>query len=110
MTVANDVITFTPASVSTQTVGDTVSVTAAAQSGASVSLSSSSTDVCTVSGSTVTAVAEGTCSVKATAGDASSTLEFTVEKSNADAALDAVKGFIAGTTAILLACFLLNTI
>ena len=98
--VANDVITFNPTSVPTKTVGDAAfTVSASAQSGATVTLLSSSTSICTVSGSSVTVIAEGTCILTATAGSASSTLEFDVEQSASDAALDAVQGFIAGTNA-----------
>jgi len=62
-------ISFTPANL---TVGRTVIASATATSGLPVSLSSTTPSVCTVSGSTVTGVTAGTCTIAANqAGNAS---------------------------------------
>jgi hypothetical protein len=60
-------ITF-PAIPATSLSAGTVTLTATASSGLPVSYSSSTTSVCTVSGSTVTLVAVGNCGLKATQG------------------------------------------
>ncbi len=61
-------ITFTP---STLAVGGTTTVSATATSGLAVTFSSLTTSVCTISGSTVTGVAAGACTIAANqAGDA----------------------------------------
>jgi hypothetical protein len=49
-------------------VGKSVALAASASSGLQVSFTSSTTDVCTVSGSTVTTVAPGTCTITASQG------------------------------------------
>jgi len=67
---ANQTITFGPVPV-LLTAGSTVTVTATASSGLPVTLSSSDTTVCTVTGTTVFGVASGTCTIAADqAGDA----------------------------------------
>ena len=62
---ADQSINFTDPSDSAFTPGGNVSLTASATSGLDVSFVSNSTGVCTVSGSTVTTVAAGTCSITA---------------------------------------------
>ncbi|MGA9147044.1 MAG: BspA family leucine-rich repeat surface protein, partial [Candidatus Nanopelagicales bacterium] len=67
---ADQAITFTDPSDTTFTPAGTVSLSASATSGLTVSFASTTTPVCTVSGSTVTMVAAGTCSITASqAGD-----------------------------------------
>jgi sugar lactone lactonase YvrE len=63
--------TITFSQPSTLTVGATGSLSASASSGLPVSFTSSSTGVCTVSGSSVIAIASGTCSVTASQGGSS---------------------------------------
>lgn len=58
-------ITFTSTPPSNATVGGTYAVSATASSGLTVSFASTTTGVCTVSGSTVRFVAAGTCTVRA---------------------------------------------
>ena len=62
-TLLSQTITF--GSISTQTVGIPLTLTATASSGLAVSYTSSPTSVCTVSGSTATFLAAGTCSITA---------------------------------------------
>lgn len=61
----NQTITFTSRVPKNATVGRTYAVSATASSGLPVSFSSTTTGVCTVSGSTVSFVAAGTCTVQA---------------------------------------------
>jgi len=81
-------ITFTPASLA---VSGTTTVSATATSGLTVNFSSNTEAVCTVSGSTVTGVSAGTCSIKAiqagngnynAAPDATQSLEVTGGSTN----------------------------
>jgi len=81
-------ITFTPASL---VVSGTTTVSATATSGLTVNFSSNTEAVCTVSGSTVTGVSAGTCTIKAiqagngnfnAAPDATQSLEVTGGSSN----------------------------
>lgn len=58
-------ITFTSTPPTNATVGGTYAVSATASSGLTVSFASTTTGVCTVSGSTVRFVAAGTCTVRA---------------------------------------------
>jgi hypothetical protein len=68
--VGSQTITFTP--IPDQTVSSTVSLNATASSGLPVSFKSSTTGVCTVSGSTALMIAKGTCSITASqAGNSS---------------------------------------
>ena len=65
VTPGNQTITF--GALSNQTLGaPPFAVSATASSGLAVSFASTTTAVCTVSGSTVTLVAKGTCTIKAT--------------------------------------------
>jgi subtilisin family serine protease len=61
----DQIITFTSAPPSNATVGGSYLVSATASSGLAVSFASTTTGVCTVSGSTVIFVAAGTCTVQA---------------------------------------------
>lgn len=61
---ASQSITFN--SISAQTVGASVSLSATASSGLAVSFASTTPTVCTVSGTTATMLAAGTCSIQAT--------------------------------------------
>ena len=70
ITVGAQTITF--GSAPTVIVGGTGSVSATASSGLAVTLSSSTPSICTLSGSTVTGIASGTCTITANqAGDSS---------------------------------------
>jgi hypothetical protein len=63
--------TITFASVGNKKVGDVFNVSATASSGLPVTLSSLTPAVCTIAGNTVTAVAQGTCTIRASqAGNA----------------------------------------
>ncbi len=61
----NQTITFTSSAPTNATVGGSYTVSATASSGLAVSFASTTTDVCTVSGSTVNFVAAGACTVDA---------------------------------------------
>jgi len=65
ITVAQQTQTITFGTISNQTVGSTVTLSATASSSLAVSYSSSTTSVCTVSGTVVTLVAAGTCTISA---------------------------------------------
>jgi hypothetical protein len=79
--------TITFANPGTQTVGTPLTLSATASSGLAVSFTSTTTTVCTVSGSTATFVAHGTCTIEANqAGDADFAAATAVTRSFAVAA------------------------
>ncbi|MDP4029774.1 MAG: choice-of-anchor U domain-containing protein, partial [Gallionella sp.] len=87
------------------TVGGTGTATATATSGLAVSFTSNTTGICTVSGSTVTGVAAGTCTVAADqAGNASynpapqATQNITVGKNSQTISFGAAPGITVGDT------------
>ncbi|MEE9339866.1 MAG: GlyGly-CTERM sorting domain-containing protein, partial [Methylococcaceae bacterium] len=95
--VSADSITFP--TISDKTYGSApFSVTATSSSGANVSLSSETTNVCAVSGTTVTLVAVGTCKLKATSGSISNTAEFKVKKNASQLASESIGEVIASGT------------
>jgi outer membrane protein OmpA-like peptidoglycan-associated protein len=81
VTQAQQTITF--GTLAGKTFGDTAfTVSATASSGLTVSFASTTTGVCTVSGTTVTIVAAGTCAIRASqAGDASTAAAANVDQS-----------------------------
>jgi hypothetical protein len=65
-TVGKEAQSIAWATISTQTVQQTVALTASASSGLPITYASSSTSICTVSGSSASLIAGGTCTIKAT--------------------------------------------
>ncbi len=100
--VSTDVVTI-PA-IADKTMGNSAfTVNATAKSGEDVTLTTLTAGVCTVDGNKVTLVAAGTCELKATAGTASATTEFTVKKSANQLAMDTVTKVINGSGNITVA-------
>ncbi|MEE9326525.1 MAG: invasin domain 3-containing protein [Cocleimonas sp.] len=100
--VSSDVITFP--TLADKTLGNApFTVVAKAQSGASVTLTSESNNICKVSGTTVTLVDAGTCELKATSGAVSATTSFEVKKNASQLAIDVVAKVINGSGSITVA-------